>query len=67
MALKKKMIEITIEDGEMAVDVVCGTGPSCEKAIQEWTALAGGDVVTTKKPEYFKQAKKTENLNIQKK
>ncbi len=68
MAVKKARTRIVIdEEGNASVDILCGEGPSCAKEAAEWSALFGGDVVSTKKPEYFKQTKKSENLNTQKK
>ncbi len=68
MALKKKQIEIVIsEDGDPKIDLLCGEGPSCAKEMAEWTALAGGEVVAAKKPEYYKSGQKVANVNIQKK
>lgn len=68
MAVKKARTRIEIDEkGEVKVDILCGEGPSCAKEAAEWGALFGGDIITTKKPEYFKGTQKTENLNTQKK
>lgn len=67
MGIKKERVKIVIDDeGNPSIDILCGSGPSCAKEAAEWAALAGGDVIVTKKAEYYKTEKKPENLNIQK-
>lgn len=63
--MKHERIKIVIdENGDPSIDILKAVGPSCKKDADEWSKLFGGDAKVTKKPEFYRQAKKTD-VNIQ--
>jgi len=63
---KKPIQKIVLKaDGSVDVDILNGAGSSCAKEMKEWEEAFGGGASVTKKPEFYKQTKKTENLNTQ--
>jgi hypothetical protein len=64
--MKQERIKIIIdENGDPSIDILKAVGPSCQKDAEDWAKLAGGGAKVTKKPEFYRQAKKAENTNIQ--
>lgn len=64
--MKKERVKVVInEEGDPSIDIVNAVGPSCQKDAEFWAKISGGGAKVTKKPEFYRQAQKGENLNTQ--
>jgi hypothetical protein len=64
--MRQARIKIIVdEEGNPSIDILKAVGPTCEKEAKEWSDLFGSATKVTKKPEFYRQANKAENLNTQ--